>query len=95
MIRERIINDIISWIQKSIQKKNSENSTYITVLAKALISCVIFLYSFVLVFKMTLYNIVLDSLIPLTPTRSGAVVVFNGGVAEAFKSQGRVHDGIS
>lgn len=44
---------------------------------------------------MTLYSNVLDSLIPLTPARAGAVMVFNGGAAETFKIQGKTHDWVS
>ncbi|KAI5145770.1 Dihydropteridine Reductase [Manis pentadactyla] len=48
-----------------------------------------------LVFKMSLYYNVLDSLIHLTPARSGAMVVFSGETAETLESQGRARDWVS
>lgn len=89
---ELIINDTVSLIQKSIRKKiQILSSTYVTILAKAWINYFIFLSNFVLVFEKTLYNNVQDSLIPLTPTRSWAVVVFSVEAAETLKSQGRAY----
>lgn len=76
------------------EKKLIPSSTYITILVKSLID-LIFLSNFVLVFKMSLYYNVLDSLIHLTPARSGAMVVFSGETAETLESQGRARDWVS